>query len=56
MVVHNPYAMNLQGYKDYDEENFIKMHKALAADHVEYAFGFKKWLEEQTPDPWEAVE
>lgn len=56
IAIHNPYAMNLQGYKDYDKENFIEIHKALAVDHVDYAFGFKKWLEEQVPDPWEVVE
>jgi len=56
IAIHNPYAMNLQGYKDYEEDSFIEIHKALAVDHVDYAFGFKKWLEEQVKDPWEAVE
>lgn len=55
MVVHNPYAMNLQGYKEYDENNFVETHKVLAADHVDYAFGFKKWLEEQVENPWEEI-
>ena len=48
--------MNLQGYKAYEEDSFIEIHKALAVDHVDYAFGFKKWLEEQVENPWEVVE
>ena len=53
--VHNPYAIILQGYKDYKEDDYRETQKLLAEDITWYSFKFKKWLEEQVKDPWEDI-
>ena len=53
ITIFNPFAVCLGSYRtDYDKDNFIKTHKCLAEDQVDYAFDTKEWLDE-LENPWE---